>query len=646
MDLKGKKILFVCPSFFDYEKHIINELEVMGAEVSFLKDRPFDAPIFSALTRLFPNLVTRLGSMTMIRMLKKFPDNTKFDVLFVINGQTLSKIFLTRFKSLNPEARSVLYIWDSLRNRKNLREKFSYFDRIFTFDPADAKKYNLHFRPLFFINNLKRYDTPAPQAPDYQLVFVGTMHSDRLKVIQSITKHVPSHVKTFLYLYIQAPWVYWLYKITKKEYMRTSRSDFRFNPINQDLLDDIYSRSSIILDIEHPNQQGLTMRTLESIGAGKKLITTNKSIQHYDFYNTNNIAIINRDASDHPIDPRFWDTPYKEPDKFIRKKYTLRGWLEQVLEHKDMISIKEPKVAILLCTYQGQRYLNAQLDSFVAQKHMNWQLWVSDDSSTDGTHTVLEQAVNAWGKDKIWIYKGPSKGYCANFLSLTCKADIQADFFAYSDQDDIWQSEKLERALAILNTVPKDLPALYCSRTLLVDADDNPIGMSPLFSRAPGFKNALTQNIGGGNTMVFNKAALKLLITAGEEIQVVTHDWWAYLLVSGCGGQVFYDPEPTVRYRQHDTNLVGMNSTLVGSLKRISLLFQGQFMAWNDLNISALLTVRSMLTIDNRATLDQFITSRQKPIISRLKGLKKSGIYRQTIFGSLGLIIAAIFNKI
>ena len=117
------------------------------------------------------------------------------------------------------------------------------------------------------------------------------MYSDRLKAIQSIAKLVPSHVQTFLYLYIQATWVYCLCKIAKEEYRNTKRSDFSFNPINQDWLCEIYSRSSIILDKVYPNQQGLTMRTLESIGAGKKLITTNKSIQHYDFYNTNNIAI-------------------------------------------------------------------------------------------------------------------------------------------------------------------------------------------------------------------------------------------------------------------------------------------------------------------------------------------------------------------
>ena len=311
-----------------------------------------------------------------------------------------------------------------------------------------------------------------------------------------------------------------------------------------------------------------------------------------------------------------------------------------------MTAQQSPKVAILLCTYQGERYLQAQLDSFVAQTHTNWELWVSDDGSSDGTHAILNQALKGWGKDKISIHNGPKEGFCANFLSLTCKADIKADYYAYSDQDDIWKAEKLARAVAALSTVPKGVPGLYCSRTRVVDADDKPICLSPLFTKTPGFANALMQNIGGGNTMVFNEAARQLLIEAGEKVKVVTHDWWAYLLVSGCGGQVFYDPKPTVRYRQHGSNLVGMNNSWPARLKRIVQLFQGRFREWNDLNVSALLRVRSKLTTDNQVTLDKFIEARQQPVILRLKGLKRSGIYRQTVFGSLGLVVAAIFNKI
>ena len=311
-----------------------------------------------------------------------------------------------------------------------------------------------------------------------------------------------------------------------------------------------------------------------------------------------------------------------------------------------MTAQKTPKVAILLCTYQGQRYLQAQLDSFVAQTHTNWELWVSDDGSKDGTHAILDQTLKAWGKDKVSIHNGPKEGFCANFLSLTCKADIKANYYAYSDQDDIWKAEKLDRAVAALSTVPKGIPGLYCSRTRVVDADDKPICMSPLFEKTPSFANALMQNIGGGNTMVFNEAARQLLIEAGDKVKVVTHDWWAYLLVSGCGGQVFYDPKPTVRYRQHGSNLVGMNNSWPARLKRIVQLFQGRFREWNDLNVSALLRVRSKLTTDNQVIIDKFLAARQLPTIPRLKGLKKSGIYRQTIFGSLGLVVAAIFNKI
>ena len=304
-----------------------------------------------------------------------------------------------------------------------------------------------------------------------------------------------------------------------------------------------------------------------------------------------------------------------------------------------------PRIAILLCTYQGQRFLQEQLDSFAAQSYPNWELWVSDDGSKDGTHDILERAKGQLG-DRMSIHNGPQNGFCANFLSLACKADIQADYYAYSDQDDIWKTDKLQRAVAKLSAVPHGTPAVYCSRTRVVDANDKPICMSPLFEKTPSFANALMQNIGGGNTMVFNGAARKLLIKVGDKVNVATHDWWVYLLVSGCGGQVFYDPKPTVRYRQHGNNLVGMNSSWRGRLKRIRLLLQGRFRHWNDLNTSALEPVRDLLSPASHRTLDEFLAARKKSLIPRLVGLKRSGIYRQSWLSNLGLIVAAIFNKI
>lgn len=206
-----------------------------------------------------------------------------------------------------------------------------------------------------------------------------------------------------------------------------------------------------------------------------------------------------------------------------------------------------PKVAVLLCTMQGQHFLAEQLNSIATQSHPSWAIWASDDGSDDHTHAILEYYQSHWGEDRISIHAGPAIGSTANFLSLSCRVDIDADYFAYADQDDVWESDKLERAVEWLQSVPPEVPALYGSRTLLVDARNQHIGYSPLFERAPDFRNALVQSIAGGNTMVFNKAARDLLRQAGDNVQAVTHDWWAYMLVTGCGGVVHYDPYPTVR---------------------------------------------------------------------------------------------------
>jgi hypothetical protein len=154
------------------------------------------------------------------------------------------------------------------------------------------------------------------------------------------------------------------------------------------------------------------------------------------------------------------------------------------------------------------------------------------------------------------------------------------------------------------------------------------------------------QNIGGGNTMVFNEAARKLLREAVENVNVVTHDWWAYLVVIGCGGQVFYDPYPTVRYRQHDDNLIGMNSSWQARLLRIRMLFQGRFREINDLHVSALERIRSKLTPKHREILDRFSNARNSRLVPRLIGLTKAGVYRQSFFSNLGLIAAALFKKL
>jgi len=307
---------------------------------------------------------------------------------------------------------------------------------------------------------------------------------------------------------------------------------------------------------------------------------------------------------------------------------------------------REPKVAILLCTYEGQQYLSQQLDSFTVQTHANWEVWASDDGSGDRTREILKGYEKMWPPGRLSVHAGPGKGVVANFLALTCNAVIQADYYAYADQDDIWEADKLRRALTWLESVPPDTPALYCARTLLVDTENRAIGLSPLFSRPPCFTNALVQSLAGGNTMVFNQAARRLLQEAGDKLPIVMHDWWAYMVVTGCGGKVFYDTQPTLRYRQHDGNVVGMNAGWGARLKRMRKLWQGQHREWNDRNIAALRKMEERLTPENRAILNRFTEARKMSPLPRLLNFVGCGVHRQTRFGNLSLLAAAVFGKI
>lgn len=304
-----------------------------------------------------------------------------------------------------------------------------------------------------------------------------------------------------------------------------------------------------------------------------------------------------------------------------------------------------PSVAILLCTFNGQHYLREQLNSFDGQIHTNWTLWVSDDGSTDNSIALLQNYQNQWPKTRLHIKNGPGNGFSANFLALLNDSAINANYYGYSDQDDIWNCSKLSKAIQCLESMPSAIPALYCSRTQLIDQNGTNIGFSPLFKKAPSFANALVQNIGGGNTMVFNQAARNLMREAGL-VDVCTHDWWTYIVVSGCGGTVFYDPTPSLLYRQHGANLCGSNQGWLARLARIRMLWQGRFRQWNDKNIQALQKIQHKLTPDNQKTLAQFSKARQMRLLPRIFGLKKSGIYRQTLLGNLGLVFGAVFKRI
>lgn len=188
-------------------------------------------------------------------------------------------------------------------------------------------------------------------------------------------------------------------------------------------------------------------------------------------------------------------------------------------------------------TRNGAEYLSEQLDSFRKQTYKNWSLWASDDGSTDQTREIIGDFIASPEINGSLLY-GPQQGFCANFMSLVANPEIQAAYYAFSDQDDVWLEDKLARAVDWLQTLDEAIPAVYCSRTRLTDSTGKVTGFSPDYRKAPGFGNSLLQNIASGNTMVFNHRARELLMKA-QGAPIVAHDWSLYQIVAACGGQVF-----------------------------------------------------------------------------------------------------------
>lgn len=208
------------------------------------------------------------------------------------------------------------------------------------------------------------------------------------------------------------------------------------------------------------------------------------------------------------------------------------------------------RVAVLMSTYEGERFVEAQVRSILDQLPPQGWLLVRDDGSRDSTVA----RIGAFGDPRIRITQGANVGFAASFFALLESVPPEAQCIMLADQDDVWLPAKIERACSALQR--HSGPALYFSRLQLVDESLRPLGLTAEWPRGPSFANALAENIVTGCTIALNRAALHLVLRLGDASRLRFHDWWIYLVVSAFG-EVIADPEPTILYRQHGGNVVG-----------------------------------------------------------------------------------------
>ena len=211
-------------------------------------------------------------------------------------------------------------------------------------------------------------------------------------------------------------------------------------------------------------------------------------------------------------------------------------------------------VCVLISTYNGQKYLQEQLDSLYAQRDVRLTILARDDGSSDGTADILRE--NANENDCLKWYRGANRGPAESFLNLISAAP-DADYYAFCDQDDVWDDDKLICAVRILDRIGQHKPALYHSNLRLVDKDLGYLGTAhdkPLAE--PARYTALAEPVATGCTMVMNRAAMELLRERMPD-RCKMHDEWTYLVIS-LMGKVLYDFTPHISYRQHEDNVLSI----------------------------------------------------------------------------------------
>lgn len=327
MKINGKRILFIAPSLFGIPEKIRDKLKELGANVDYFDERPGNSFLIKALIRINKKLIGRYIHNYHKSIIEETKDN-QYDFIFFIKGESFSEQDLKYLLGLHPESKSIVYHWDSIQNNPNALNLLDSFDYKFSFDKRDCEKLGLEFLPLFYYDE---YSNTCIQIKDggYDLMFVGTVHSDRYRIITDIINQmVEKRKRVYSYFFFQGKIMFYKYLITHKECRNIEKSSVHYSPIKEDKLLDLYNTSRIIVDINHPKQTGLTLRCIETLGARRKLVTTNQDIVNYDFYNPNNILVIDRNNPHIPNS--FIEGRYETVPLDIYTKYSLTTWCSNI----------------------------------------------------------------------------------------------------------------------------------------------------------------------------------------------------------------------------------------------------------------------------------------------------------------------------
>jgi hypothetical protein len=302
----------------------------MGYAVTWWDDRAQTSTWYKLAIRLLPTFTVRWSERAYLARLQQL-DPISISHVLVVKGEGLSRRVVSEMRKTLVSASFGLYLWDGVANVKGVSTILSAFDSVATFDPVDANTFGWTFRPLFGRNISERQNTTPLATFDW--CFIGTVHSDRHRVIHRLRQRYGRQARSFVFCYFPSPLILFARWLTDWTLWLAPKGTLSTQAMTATEVAQIVECSRSVLDVEHPRQRGLTMRTIETLLAEKKLMTTNQFILESTLFEPSRVVVINRSKPEIPVN--FLDTPYVAIPESLRTYYSCEGWASELLALQD-----------------------------------------------------------------------------------------------------------------------------------------------------------------------------------------------------------------------------------------------------------------------------------------------------------------------
>lgn len=318
-------ILLIAPTFFNYYKKIISNMEQKGNKVTWYCDSISLTFIERFLMKFNLSKFEKKFDRYFDNILRE-EKNKKYDKVILIFGGTFVKSkHINSLKKLFKEAEFIYYTWDTIKNFPNIANFYKCFDRMYSFDIEDCEKYGFKFLPLFFSEDFKEDDIINSQ---YSYGCLMSMSPNKIDNYIKIKQSLPDGIVGKEHLYMQHKYSYFYYKIRLyNKFKFVKKKNVSFKPLSYEDTMAFFRNCNVVIDCPLKDQKGLTIRTFEVLNLHKKIITTNEEIKKYDFYTPSNVCVVD---GKNKIPKSFFDEPF-DTKYSLDYKYSIGNFVQEIL---------------------------------------------------------------------------------------------------------------------------------------------------------------------------------------------------------------------------------------------------------------------------------------------------------------------------